>query len=101
MSDAGDRLFHVRIDFRPDDLPADRRDQVMADERVRGRALRDQGHLERIWRVRGGSSSISIWSAPDEARVHELLAALPIAPWSRFDVFELERHPLELEAGST
>jgi muconolactone D-isomerase len=95
---AGGRLFHVRIDFRPADVPEDERDAVMTAERARGRAMVAEGHLERIWRVPGSSSSISIWAADDEAQVRALLGALPIAPWADFDVFELERHPLELES---
>ena len=89
--------FHVSIAIDVADIPDDIRAEVLEDERAKGREMRRLGHLERIWRVPGNGSSVSVWHARDRAHLTILLDALPIAPWTRFDVFELAPHPLESE----
>lgn len=90
--------FHVAISFDPADVPDDRRDAVLADERVRGRELLAAGVLQRIWRVPATSNSISIWEAVDEDAVWDAIRSLPIAPWTGFEVTPLHPHPLEAES---
>jgi muconolactone D-isomerase len=95
--DAERRPFLVEIRFSPQDVPPERRDAVLTDERHRGRQLMHEGKLERIWRVPGTSSSVSVWSARSPAELDEWLASLPIRPWSEIRVTELAEHPLEAE----
>jgi muconolactone D-isomerase len=93
----GASAFFVRIAIDVDDIPDEVRPAVLADERTAGRTMRARGHLERIWRVPGSGSSISVWWADDEIHVHALLDALQIAPWTQFEVTAIEPHPLENE----
>jgi muconolactone D-isomerase len=90
--------YLVGIRFRAEDVPEPRRADVLAAERKRGEALREAGNLVRIWRVPGGADSVSIWSADDADDLHDMLASLPIAPWTTFDVTALAHHPLEGQA---
>jgi muconolactone D-isomerase len=94
----GRNAFHVVISFRAVDVPESRRAEILTAERQRGVALLRAGHLERIWRVPGGSDSISIWAADDADHLHEMLTSLPIAPWTTFTVIALAHHPLESDA---
>jgi muconolactone D-isomerase len=93
--------FLVRIGFHAEDVPEVVRADVLRAERARGIALRRSGHLERIWRVPGGSDSVSIWSTASTAGLHELLTSLPIAPWSTFQAEPLSPHPLDAEPDAT
>jgi len=91
-------LFHVEIVFDAESVPEQDRVDVLERERERGIELYRSGALQRIWRVPGTASSISIWEAASEPAVREMLDSLPIAPWCRFDVNLVEVHPLEAAA---
>jgi muconolactone D-isomerase len=91
------RPFLVEITFDATVVPSERRDAILRDERQRGRELLRTGKIERIWRIPDTSSSVSIWSAGSQAQVDGWLQGLPIAPWSDFQVTELDKHPLEEE----
>jgi muconolactone D-isomerase len=90
--------YLVSIRFRAGDVPEAVRKDVLAAERQRGITLFDAGNIVRIWRVPGGADSVSIWSADDADALHDMLASLPIAPWTTFDVTPLAQHPLEAQA---
>ena len=92
------REFLVRIALDVADIPEAQRAQTLAEERARGVELVGSGNLVRIWRVPGGSDSVSVWSAADGDQLDELLGSLPIHPWSTFDVTLLDAHPLEAAA---
>jgi muconolactone delta-isomerase len=64
-------LFHVRILFDSPSVPNDDRSEILARERERGIELCRAGALQRIWRVSGTSSSISIWEGSSEGAVRE------------------------------
>ena len=96
--DRAPSLFLVEITFAPDDVPADRRVEILRDERHRGRELLSERRIVRIWRIAGTSSSVSVWSAASRAELDGWLRSLPIWPWSHVRVTELARHPLELES---
>ncbi len=92
--------YLVGIGFRAEDVPEARRSAILTAERARGIELITTGNLVRIWRQPGGADSISIWSADDADELHALLASLPIAPWTQFQVTALAHHPLEAQARS-
>lgn len=88
--------FLVRIAVSvPDTLEDERRAELLAAERVRGRELVDAGTIVRIWRIPGAMRNVGVWSAADATELHGLLRSLPFAPWSEFDVTALAAHPLE------
>lgn len=79
----------------PGDLPAARREELLAAELRRGRELRAAGVIDRIWRVPGGLRNAGIWRAPDATALHEAIASLPLYPWLDADVVPLAIHPVE------
>jgi muconolactone D-isomerase len=87
--------FLVTIELRSGDIPEQVRGEVLRAERQRGLELRRSGQLRHIWRLPGGGSSVGVWSASDADSLHEMLASLPIAPWTGFRVVPLARHPLQ------
>jgi muconolactone D-isomerase len=88
--------FLVRITLRlPDDLPAERADELRAAELKRGRELVDAGVIKRIWRVPGTTSNVGIWVAADPTELHAAIAGLPLFPWLTVEVSPLARHPIE------
>jgi muconolactone delta-isomerase len=91
-------LFLVEIAFTSDDVPAARREQILRDERRRGRELLGDRRIVRIWRIAGTSHSVSVWSAASRDELDGWLRTLPIWAWSKVRVTELAEHPLELES---
>lgn len=88
--------FHVAITVRlPGDLPADERADLLEAELRRGRQLRADGTIARIWRVPGALRNVGIWSAPDAGALHEAIASLPCFPWLEAEVTALAPHPIE------
>jgi muconolactone delta-isomerase len=92
------RQFLVEIAFAAEDVPPERRDEVLGEERRRGRQLMRERKIERIWRIAGTSNSVSVWTAPSAGELDGWLRALPIWPWSSITVTELDEHPLEAES---
>lgn len=90
--------FLVRIEVAlPADMPEARRAELTAAERERGRELRRDGTIRRIWRVPGGMRNVGVWEAADATELHAALASLPLFPWIAADVTALAVHPLEEE----
>jgi muconolactone D-isomerase len=89
--------FLVEIEvLLPPDMPEDQRAELAAAEDARGRELRRQGVIQRIWRVPGGLRNVGIWEAHDATDLHEAISGLPLYPWIHAEVTALARHPLEM-----
>jgi muconolactone D-isomerase len=87
-------LVRVQVDLPPE-LPAERRQELIDAERVRGLELIEQGALRRIWRVPGRYASVALYEAADATELHALLTSLPLWPWMDMRVEPLAQHPLE------
>lgn len=94
----GDVRYLVHIEFSAADVPPDELEPVLIAERERGIELYQQGVLRDIWRLseRPGCS-VGVWAAPDEETLRAILDALPIAPWTRFELEPIATHPLMSE----
>lgn len=89
--------FLVEIEvLLPADMPEGQRADLVAAEHARGRELRRQGIIRRIWRVPGGLRNVGIWEAQDATDLHEAISGLPFYPWIHAEVTALARHPLEM-----
>jgi muconolactone delta-isomerase len=58
--------------------------------------LADEGHLVRVWRsgvAPGETTIVGLYRADNEAQLHALLGALPLADWLHVSVTPLEAHP--------
>lgn len=82
----------------PAEMSTERRADLLAAERRRGRELRSQGAIRRIWRIPGQHSNVGIWSAGSAAELHEMITSLPLHPWMMVEVGALASHPLEADA---
>lgn len=87
--------YLVAIDIRlPNDLEADRREDLLKAEHMRGASLAQAGVLRAVWRVPGRLANRGIWEAPDATALHEALVSLPLWPYMSVEVIPLARHPL-------
>lgn len=88
--------FLVRIDVRlPAMLGEAERGELLRAELVRGRELKEAGHIVSIWRLPGGLRNVGVWEARDATELHELLASLPLYPYLESEVTALAVHPLD------
>lgn len=87
-------LFCVRMDVDiPRDLDPAVREDVVARERAYSQELQRGGEWAHIWRIVGLYSNISIFDVASNARLHEILAGLPLFPYMRIEVTALTTHP--------
>jgi muconolactone delta-isomerase len=69
-------------------------DALVARERSVAAALVADGRMLSIWREVGANAAWSVWSVESPAQLDELIALLPLARWSVFDVRVLAEHPV-------
>jgi muconolactone D-isomerase len=86
--------IHVKL---PPTLAASERQQLLAAELDRGRALHAAGAIVDIWRVPGAIRNVGIWEAADATELHELIASLPLYPYLDADVTALAQHPINAD----
>jgi muconolactone delta-isomerase len=85
--------FQVKVPAGTPDAEVDQRQRA---EAAAAAKLAEDGHLVRLWRrplVGDGTAAIGLYRAFSQARLEELLAALPLADWLRVTVTPLEAHP--------
>lgn len=78
----------------PTHLAASQYDDLIAQERARGRALASEGILRAIWRIPGQFANCAIWSAPDATQLHRAISSLPLWPYAKVQVTALAHHDL-------
>lgn len=71
-------------------------DALVAAERQVGKALVDDGTIERIWRLPGQRANVGIWRVTDAAALHAVLQTLPLWRWLEAEVVPLAVHELEV-----
>ena len=79
----------------PATLEPEIRSGLLARELARGRELRHDGTIYRIWRLPGGIKNVAIWRAPNATVLHEMLASLPLFNYAHIEVTALAKHPVE------
>ena len=88
--------FLVSIEIRtPHDLDPERLAALQSAETARARELMAAGLLQRIWRIPGRRSNVSLYEAPDATALHTALTSLPLWPYMEIDARPLAVHPLE------
>ncbi|HEY2639118.1 MAG TPA: muconolactone Delta-isomerase family protein [Streptosporangiaceae bacterium] len=93
----GEYLVDIKVRL-PGGLPADERQRLLAAELRRGKELRANQAIQRIWRVPGALRNVGIWSATDATELHELISSLPLFPYMEVAVTPLAVHPVESES---
>ena len=87
-------LVEIEIALPPDLDPTSRTD-LLDREAARGRELRNNGSIVRIWRVPGRFANVGIWQARDATELNDALFSLPLFPWMDIRVTALATHHLE------
>ena len=87
-------LVEIQVNLPPS-LPVPDRDALLARERERGRELKSNGTIVRIWRIPGRMANVGIWRGADADAIHEALTSLPLFPYVDARVTALATHPLE------
>ena len=87
-------LVQIQVNFPPE-MPEEKLAEVVAQEEIRGRELKQDGSIVRIWRIPGRRANVGIWSAPSATELHEALTSLPAFPWIDAHVTPLATHYLE------
>jgi len=77
----------------PDGTPPATVEDTYAREAARARELAVAGQLVRLWRLPGEGRSLGLFRAADDARLAEILRALPLADWLTVETVPLTRHP--------
>ncbi len=77
----------------PADTPRPAVDAATAQEAVSARALGDDGHLVRLWRLPTDGRALGLWRAHDITEMRSLLASLPLDPWLNEEITALSPHP--------
>lgn len=91
-------LYCVRMDVRvPHDFPAERFEQLKADEKARAIDLQRSGVWKHLWRIAGAYANISIFDVADHDELHGLLSTLPLFPFMEISVTPLARHPSAID----
>lgn len=89
----------LKVELRlPAGLEAPERERLLLAERTRGRELRADGTIVRIWRVPGRSGNVAVWRAADASELHAKIATLPLFPHLDVTVTPLALHPVEAAA---
>jgi muconolactone delta-isomerase len=76
----------------PDGTPAAVVESTERGEAERAAKLAEQDHIHRIWGL-PGSRILAVWSAADDAELHDLLDSLPLRPWMAIETTALSVHP--------
>ena len=90
-------LVQIQVNVPPDMAEADLAD-VVAREEARGRELKRDGTIVRIWRIPGRRANVGVWSAPSADDLHHAITSLPAFPWIDAHVTPLATHYLEAAA---
>jgi muconolactone D-isomerase len=90
-------LFHVRMDVHlPEDLPPERRDDVVAREKAYSQELQRAGKWPQLWRIVGEYSNFSIFDVESNDELHRLLSGLPLFRYMTVRVTPLADHPSKI-----
>ena len=87
-------LVRIQVNFPPDMSPDDLA-SVTEREAVRGRQLRDEGTIVRIWRIPGRRENVGVWRGETADAIHDAITSLPAFPWIDAQVTPLATHYLE------
>jgi len=79
----------------PEGVDPERVKELRAGERDRAMELRAAGHLKRLWRIPGKWGTVGLYEAVDATELHDLLASLPMWPYTEMRVEPLAQHPQE------
>ncbi|MFE7129287.1 muconolactone Delta-isomerase [Streptomyces sp. NPDC057638] len=90
-------LFAVTMDVAlPHDLDPGVRADLIAREKSYCQDLQREGVWPHIWRRAGQYANLSVFDAPDNDRLHEILWNLPLFPYMTIEVTPLAAHPSAL-----
>jgi muconolactone delta-isomerase len=87
-------LVQIQVTLPPE-LSSTDRQELMEREQARGRELKNEGIIRRIWRIPGRTANVGIWDAADPTALHEALSSLPMFPYIDASVTALATHYLE------
>jgi muconolactone D-isomerase len=87
-------LVQIQVNFPPD-MASDELADVVSREAARGRELKEDGTIVRIWRVPGRRANVGVWSASTADELHTAITSLPVFPWIDAHVTPLATHHLE------
>lgn len=92
-------LYLVTMEVRiPPDADAVRIDQLKAAERELAQRLQRSGEWRHLWRVVGRYANVSVFDVDSHQRLHEILSALPLAPYLDIAIVPLTAHPSAISA---
>ena len=87
-------LFHVKMTVKlPPDMPAERADQLKANEKAFAQQLQKDGVWRHLWRIAGQYANFSVFDVESPAQLNDLLMRLPLYPYMEIEVDAMCRHP--------
>jgi len=92
-------LFMVEMEVHvPAHLEKEAFQVLLTEEKVRAKALQENGTWRHLWRVAGQYSNVSIFDVESPAALHDLMLSLPLFPFMTTSVTALCRHPSSIHA---
>lgn len=92
-------LFHVRMTVKlPADMPAEKANQLKADEKELAQRLQREGTWRHLWRLAGLYANVSVFDVADNQALHDTLMQLPLYPYMEIEVMPMCRHPSSIHA---
>jgi muconolactone D-isomerase len=85
-------LVHMRVELPPAMPPAQAED-IKAREKAYSQQLQQEGVWPHLWRVVGEYANYSVFDAPSNDALHQMLVALPLFAYMRIHVTPLAKHP--------
>jgi muconolactone D-isomerase len=91
-------LYAVRMDvILPPDMDPAARDDLITREKSYSQELQRAGKWPQIWRIAGQYANLSVFDVADNGELNDLLWALPLFPYMRFEVLPLTLHPSDVK----
>jgi muconolactone D-isomerase len=93
--------FHVRMDVRiPAELNAQRRTELIEQEKRYSQDLQRAGKWPHLWRIVGEYANFSIFDVESNDELHQILSGLPLFAYMEIRVTPLAVHPSDVAAQS-
>lgn len=85
--------FLVEIEIDTGSLASDKVEDLRKAEAVQARELARLGHLVTLWRIPERWANCGIWRAADREHLSQILGTLPLRPYMKVRIQDLEQHP--------
>ncbi len=85
-------LVHMIVRI-PRDLPKEKAQKIIAEEKAYSQELQRAGKWVHLWRITGEYANYSVFDVESNDELHDILSKLPLFPFMEIKVTPLAKHP--------